>query len=244
MQKLAIGMTCAPRKAGDASQYTHKSILSLRAAGFTDPLHLFCEPGRILVPNSKKFKFDVIQTSERGAEVNETLGCYRNWRTGLDWLLANVDAEAYLMLQDDVVWRSDGAAQIAAAQQDPEVMGPHIGFISAYTSRAMVKDAGKDTEPKGWTSVSFYNNAFWGALAICMPAASARLLTEHSRYTGHDKPVRLDVLIGNVFRDMNMTILVHVPSLCDHIGAYSTLGRHKFKGIAWGRKGYCWRPHP
>ncbi len=244
MLKLAVGMTCAPRRFGDAAQYTQKALLSLRRAGFNEHLHLFCEPGKIIVPNSKKFNFGVVQTHDRGHPMGTVLGCFRNWRTGLDWMLANVPAAGYLMLQDDCIWREDGHTQLMVAMADPELFGPHIGFISPYTSKAMVRHAGRPEEAKGWTTACFYNKAFWGALAICMPASSARALSENGRYTGHTHSRKLDVVLGNVFRDMSKSMLVHVPSLCDHIGSYSTLGRHRIKGNQWGRSGYNYRERP
>lgn len=232
MLDFAIGMTCAPRVDGATIyKYPLQTIPSLRAAGFTEPLHLFCEPGDIYLPPAHEFNYS-IHTNDIG------LGCFLNWKQGLCWLLEHVPARAYLMLQDDCIWSTRGAGMLRGAIREPRLFGPSVGFISPYTSKSMVRNAGKAGEPRGWTPAVFFNKAFWGAVALCLTPEGARDLQGVHRFATHAHHRKLDVVVGNSFRDLNRQMFVHVPSLCQHIGDYSTLGRHKFKQLAWGRRGF------
>jgi hypothetical protein len=100
---------------------------------------------------------------------------------------------------------------------------------------------GDNGAPQRWVNCRFHNNAFWGAVAMCFPRASLiKMQTEGQRYINHKHHRKLDVVVGNSMRaDMGMSIRVAVPSLVDHIGSWSTLGRHRLKGNQWGRRGFA-----
>lgn len=240
---LAIGVTVGLRKAKVGHhQYFDTSLKSLRAAGFTEAIHAFCEPGvaKVHVLNPKS---DNVVIHSR----KKNLGCYQNFRHGLKHMMKHVKADWYLMLQDDCIWRADSSKRIHEVINDPDQQG--IGMMSFYTSGAMVpkQEKKRDKKAKGHpvdriVSCAFYNKAFWGAVALAFPHDAAAAMDAHPRYTGHKHQRKLDVVIGNVLRrELKLDIRMHIPSLGQHIGAVSTYGRHKIKGNQWGRRGYGFR---
>lgn len=239
--KLAIGMTVgARRERKQVYEYCRQAVSSLRRVGFTEALHCFVEPDAVgHVPDHRRWNI----VSHVNSQV---LGCFQNFKHGLDWLLQQTDADWLLMLQDDCVWRADGASLIHAAIERPELQT--AGFLSAYTSKAMVNEALRAPESRWaaenlWAPCRFHNRAFWGAVSMLFPRQSATLMnTQSQRYLTHRHHRKLDVVVGNVMRaELNLPIYVHVPSLCDHIGSFSTLGRHRLKGNRWGRRGFLFR---
>jgi hypothetical protein len=170
-----IGMTTAPRPGG----YVVRAVASLQAAGFAEAVHLFAEPGTDFgdfvpyPPDAVLFQRD------------RQLGCYRNWRVGLEILLDRVEDpdDWIMMLQDDVIWRSGSRAlleQVLAAADRAT-----LGFVSPYASPAMVPAPYRQAPPladQHWPFPQFYRNAFWGALALVFTPASARALAELPRF--------------------------------------------------------------
>lgn len=217
-----------------------RTIRSLRAAGFAQSVHLFAEP----------------DAPEVGSEPNtvflrnqEQLGCYRNWKRALQWLVENTAADWMLLVQDDVVWRSDASDRIHQAIHCPALQ--EVGFLSPYTSPAMVPRFGRPAE--GWIEARFPNwgywgywgvRCFWGALALCLPRTSALALLACPVFKHHAHPRKLDSVVGRSFRELGKSCKVHVPSLADHIGEVSTLGRDGIKRNQWARCGYKFRPVP
>lgn len=238
---LAIGVTIGVRKNKQGTyHYFHQSVESLRAAGFKQRVVAFLEPNAAVhLPDVEKFNITPVQRDVKH-------GCFQNFRHGLKYLMAECPADWYLMLQDDCVWRADGAAKLMALISQPDLQ--EVGMISPYTSKAMVpmrekkRDKGKNVPTDRVASCAFYNKAFWGAVAMVFPAASAAALDAHPRYRDHNHTRKLDVVVGNTLRqELKLDIKMCLPSLCDHIGAISTLGRHKLKSNQWGRHGYLWR---
>lgn len=231
--KLAIGMTTAPRE----EPYVGRAYSSLRAAGFDQPLHLFLEPDSPFT-NFEPDPDDVVRHF-----ATTQLGCFLNWKRALSHLAYREDADWVMVLQDDVIWRRDGRAMVEAELPAWEAMGYRFGFASPYTSPAMVPFTKKDDYVvmgwEGWVAPEFHNNAFWGALAMIFSRESAQSLLTFDRFRKHDHHRKVDVVVGNCMRDMGREMRVAVPSLCDHIGERSTLGRDKIKGIQWGRRGFA-----
>jgi hypothetical protein len=245
---LAIGMTVGRRsEAAEATGYTATAIRSLRTAGFTQPLHVFCEPGAVpQLPPADQCNLVVHANAVQQ-------GCFRNFRQGSSYLLSHTDADWIMMLQDDGIWRTDGWTHMQAALAAP----PHqaVGYLSPYTSPAMVVRQPPVRRPKpkagkaakvapvmSWRSCHFHNKSFWGAVAMCFPRQSLIQLHAAPRFANHTHTRKLDVVVGNAIRrDLGLEILVAVPSLVDHIGKWSTLGRHKLRGIQWGRHGYAFK---
>lgn len=250
---LAVGMTIGLRieqkKTGKVvHDYATQAIASFREAGFQQPLHAFVEPGaKIHLPDSGQWGLCVHYNAEQ-------LHCFGNFKRGAQLLIDKTDADWILMLQDDAVWRKGSSALLQAAIDNPASQG--AGFLSAYASKAMISKAHKrrfreDLGAEGglvqrWVQCNFYGagsrTAFWGAVAMCFPRASLiRMQTEGHRYKNHKHRRKLDVVVGNTIRrDLELPIFMAVPSLVDHIGSWSTMGRHRLKGNQWGRRGFAY----
>jgi hypothetical protein len=243
---LAIGMTVGVRVNKEiVYDYCQQAVHSLREAGFPQVLHLFLEPGaaRHIPEPRKKLNLCLHQNEHK-------LGCFKNFCHGLRWLYENTEADWLLMLQDDAVWRKDGWSVMEKAINTAEFHD--VGFLSPYTSKSMVNKVAKGRLKQvkrnrkvweNWEDARFHNRAFWGAVAMCFPREAARRLEHESkRYRTHKHHRKLDVVVGNAVRhELQLAIKVHVPSLVDHIGSWSTLGRHRFRGNQWGRRGFLFR---
>lgn len=240
VKTLAIGMTVGVRNnKGTIYDYCEQAAFSLRRAGFTESLHCFVEPGAEQhIPNPSRWNITMHQNEQK-------LGCFKNFRHSLRFLTENTNADWILMLQDDCIWRLDGSVKIHEAINTPSLQT--VGFLSPYTSKAMVpapqQKASLWRDKSAWINAKFHNKAFWGAVAMLFPRDSAmKLESESKRYREHKHHRKLDVVVGNAIRrELEMPIKVHVPSLCDHIGSWSTLGRHRFRGNQWGRRGFLFR---
>ena len=238
MASLTIGVTVAPRhnNAGDVN-YVRESLSSLRSAGFAQTVHAFCEPQAVTaLPET--------DTNVNVHAHDVAKGCFPNFRHSLNWLIDNTESDWILLMQDDCVWHP---AAYDVLHRGFEQL-PEAGFISPYTSRAMVEGGHPGHNdlsielPAGWVPHRFHQKAFWGAVCLAFPRKSAEDLVSFRRFVTHDHHRKVDVVVGNCTRDMQKTGYVHVPSICDHIGQHSTIGRDRIKGISWGRCGLRFNP--
>ena len=240
MATFALGMTVGARvDKGVAFQYCSEAIDSLRDAGFMEELHLFVEPGAdIHVPNDHE-KHRLIVTQHK-----KNRGCFKNFHFGLDTLVTETTADWLFMIQDDCLWKPNSYALMQDVCNDPA--NQDVGFLSPYTSKSMIpfgkskktRKPMKGLAPKGWVQHKFHNKAFWGAVCMVFPRQAAIDMLALPRFKNHRHHRKLDVVIGNCTREMEKRGLIHVPSICDHIGDWSTLGRHRIKGNKWGRRGW------
>ena len=225
---LAIAMQVAPRRVVTVGD----TLASLRGAGFSEAVHVFAEPGA-QVPSDAAIHLH---------ENAENQGAFRNWRQAASFLLTATAADWLLICQDDVQF-----AQRARRVLDQFLQSaPVAGFVSLYTSRAMVP-AHVRTETKltrGWCEATLHNNGFIGAQALCFPRESLHRLLEHDRFRRHNSHRKIDVIVARVLQEsLHLPLWVHVPSLADHSGASnSTLGRDKIVGIQWLRRGLRFDP--
>lgn len=216
---LAIGMTTAPRR----QPTFERSIASLRAAGFHEEVHVFAEP--------ETFS-NVPVVSRTRVHVNaKKLGCFANWKTTLLYLLANTKTAWVMLLQDDAIWAPGAANVLRTMMCDPRA--PKSGFLSAYTSSSHTVVSKNFVD--GWNETRA-GWLFWGALALCMNREAAEALSKHSRFVKHWDSKALDAVVGASMVDMCRPTYVHVPSLVDHIGVTSTIGRDREAPA--GRRGY------
>ena len=227
---LAVAMTCCPRSEdGVVYDYTRQAIESfVVSAGFTEQLHLFCEPGVIDVPTTGDFDMLIHRNATR-------LGCFANWSSALTWLTLNVQSDAYMILQDDCVWARNSSAEVYSLLRTQRFQG--CGFASPYTSAAMVNNEFSGTSD-GWFAPELHGDKFWGAVSLMLPHSAAKALLSCERFLGHTHHRRLDVVVGDSMRDLGLPMLVRIPSICDHIGHFSTLGRHKRPENQWARRGF------
>lgn len=220
---------------GKLEQYCSQSVQSLRDAGFTEPLHLFVEPGaEVHIP--KRDDFEVIDNPEQ-------YGCYRNFRHGLKYLTDETDADWFLMLQDDAIWSDNSYEAFSAAITDTEKQ--RVGFLSPYTSKTMVAKSARSKRREStitWHECSLFQGKFWGAVALAFPRESAeRLENESRRFREHTHHRKLDQVLGYGMEELGLEMLMAVPSMVEHIGAFSTLGRHKKLFNQWARRGFLFQ---
>lgn len=225
---LAIAMQAAPRREATVGA----TLLSLRIAGFVEHIHVFAEPGAA-IPN-----VDMVVRHQN----TENQGAFQNWRQAASYLLTTTSADWLMICQDDVQF----AARARSVLDRFLRTSPVAGFISLYTSRAMVPSAVRN-QPKlapGWREATLYNNGFIGAQALCFPRESLQQLVEHDRFRRHSSHRKIDVIVARVLQEnLHLPLWVHVPSLADHSGASnSTLGRDKIVGIQWLRRGLRFDP--
>lgn len=232
MPTLGIALTSSPRPGGH--NYCDRCVDSTRAAGFTEALHVFAEP-RTPKPSNMA---DVLWHQN-----GKQRGCFQNFAQAVRYMEAT-DYEWVLLLQDDVIFRDDAAQQLHAeiATRDPAT----TGFLSLYTNKSM-RPAVADGHEEQWHRPNFYmgtqtkgGKGFWGALATCWPRSTLQRMVQQPRFRDHTHHRKVDVVIGFVCLELDLDVATYVPSLADHIGKASTIGRDKI-GNQWGRYGKDFR---
>lgn len=214
---LAIAMTTAPRR----RPTLRASLESLRAAGFSEDVHLFAEPGT----------FDVLpRPGDTRTIVHDhptKRGCFGNWKRAVQHLLSTTSAPWILVVQDDTIW-APGSADLLRTQMIARE-GVRTGVLSPYVT-------GKDVLPTfvdGWNECRI-GWTFWGALAFAMPRDAASDLLRHPRFARHRGPQQVDAVVATSMLDMRRPTYVHVPSLVDHVGDTSTVGHDDLVGSIRG----------
>ncbi|MDX1948720.1 MAG: glycosyltransferase family 2 protein [Pirellulaceae bacterium] len=199
-------MTSAPR----TFRTVERSLLDLRRAGFSQPIHLFEEPGA-----AAKLLPGVFRHRNR-----RQLGMWPNWARAARFLLAETTARWLLICEDDL-FASPAAARTLAkglAKHD----GPDFGLASLYTSDHNARLHG-ETRP-GWQPMLLGRNN-WGSLAYCFSRESLAAILATSPVKNHDSPVGTDSLLGAACIAAGRRMLFHLPSLFAHAGGgISTMG--------------------
>jgi hypothetical protein len=206
VRRWAVGVTTAPR-----GQPTLEACLeSLIGAGFEKPYLFIDSPVR--VPD----RFAHLPGTLR----DEKIGAWPNYYLGLlELLMREPDADAYLIVQDDVVFFD--RENLRQYLEDVLWPGRSTVLVSLYS-------AAVDTGPEpgwhprrgGWVS---------GAHAFLFPPQMAkafvidRTVFQH-RWLPHPVWSKcLDDLIGNWARDRRVDVWFPTPSLAQHVGDASTL---------------------
>jgi hypothetical protein len=203
---IAVAMTTAPRRVPTF----HRSLWSLRRAGFRERVHVFAEPGtwdQVPRPEGRTVTLD----------HTATLGCFNNWKQTLAYLLAQTAAPWLLIVQDDAIWTPGAAATLCAEATARQNL--RTGFLSPYVTTLDVPPGSAD----GWNEC----RSGWdlcGALALCLPRDAARELLQHPRFVRHPRDQQVDAVVAASMLDLGRPSYVHVPSLVDHVGTTSTLG--------------------
>lgn len=226
-QKLAMAITTAGREFSTLL----KALESTRKAGFKGTVHVFAEPDSVSEVTVYRDDSDVVY--HRNADK---LGCFKNWKSMATWMLEHTTEEWILLMQDDVYWCTHAASILQRGIQT--INRDHIGFLSPYTSPAMVPERAWDF--KGYWLHAKRRN-FWGAVATCFPRENLEYLLNNLIFRNHRHYRMVDVVIGDVFynRDDHRKPMVHVPSLATHIGKTSTIGRDKNPDSQWARCGHA-----
>jgi hypothetical protein len=198
-----VGMTTAPRE----KPTLERTLESTQSTGW-ETIHVFAEP------NAEVPRGEGISVSQRP----RTLGVFANWFLGLSELVyLEPDADAYLMLQDDIVFTRNVRAYLES-QLWPK---SRIGLVSIYCP-----------EPYAQRNVGFHeieSGALLGALTWILPRGTATWLVttgaahiiRQSRFL--EQCNRFDTSIGHLLNRVGLPAFYHSPSLADHIGETSTL---------------------
>lgn len=219
--ELAIGIITADRPGLPTICAT---ISSLRAAGFTQTLHIFTEA--LTVSENALHNYD----NNIRVFKDVPAGCVPNWRRAAHWLADNTTSPWIMIMQDDVIWCSGGADILTETLSVVDtgassIKRNNLGVLSAYTSPAMLS-AG--TSGVGWLEARFYGKTkgLWGALALCFPRESLLSLLSNKRFVKYKETRALDYVIGDTLRNYSsppLCVKIHAPSLTDHIGDKSTI---------------------
>lgn len=210
--RWAIGMTTAPRALGTLN----RTLRSLRKAGWTERVHLFAEAGtRTWAARLIGGPLALIRRK------SPKLGAWSNFFLGLQELyLRQPDADAYLMVQDDVVFCRDLRAYLEDKLWPKDAA---VGVVSLHTPGHLTaaKTSGFFHAELGWQA--------WGAQALIFPNAAARAFLSDAKVVAHrqkgilDGTKNVDSVIGDWCLRTRHYFWMHSPSLAEHIGATSTL---------------------
>jgi hypothetical protein len=217
-------------------------LANIHAVGFRQPVNLFSEKEPPIIADNQRCKYVVHHYS--GKDV----GNFRNWRRAAMWAYANTNTKWYLFMEDDIAWCANGYKHLKAKLSgidsgSAKTRRDSLGMLSCYTSPAMVPPVATSN---GWYDARYYGavEGFWGALAMCMTRESLGALLEHPRFVGHESTYQIDYVVGEVFRnlmDPKLAVRIHVPSLVEHTGEYSTIFSDadiKAGGVDVLRRGY------
>jgi len=226
-QTIALAMTTAGR--GETAP-VKRAVRSVRKAGFTQDIHMFAEP--------EALSDEDFVTLDKNLSVHRnisTMGCFGNWKTTAAWMAENTTEDWIMIMQDDLMW---GPSAAATMQHAVDVFDPATtGVLSPYTSPAMVPDRARKL--RGCWVRSIKRN-YWGALAFCFPRQSLEYLLGSPVFTSHRSSRQVDVVVGRVYYESSdkRWPIIHLPSIGQHIGAVSTIGRDKNPASRWGRCGF------
>jgi hypothetical protein len=186
-------------------------------------VHLFAEQAPDLSSTSL-LHVNVIQ------RVGPALGAWSNFLLALNELYHREPrADAYLMVQDDAVY-CRGLKKYLEQSLWP---GPTPGVVSLHTPRHLAAATGTGFYPAdlGWGA--------WGAQAFIFSNSAVRAFLSDSQVMDHrlkgvlEGKKNVDSVVGDWCRRTKREFWLHAPSLCEHIGAKSTLWR---KGELKGRR--------
>ncbi len=204
VRQWAVGMTTAPR----TESTMERSLRSVSAAGWNE-IQIFAEPGSVIPPETAG-----LCVTHRA----ETMGVLGNWFLGLTELVQRKpDADAYVMLQDDVVLAKNVRQYLESTLWPSE----RVGLVSVYCPEPY-------RQKTGFHEVNS-NKGLLGALTWILPPGTAKWLVTAGlaaylrQRTLTRETRRLDVLIGNVLAQAGWPAYYAAPSLAEHIGTHSTL---------------------
>lgn len=196
LEKWSAGVTTAARKTPTLT----RSLESIRKAGWED-VRIFAD-GDCAVPS----RYAVTRRSP-------AVGAFGNWWLALQELVQrNPEAKWYAIFQDDVI-----LCRHAREQAERMAQG---GVLSLYQSAHHKSDR---------TQAFNRGSEFVGALALVIPQPIAHKMASSGFGIEHRKRKDrgtdyIDGGVGQWCRTNDVRLLVHGPSLAQHIGSTSTLG--------------------
>ena len=144
----AIGVTAAPRE----SSTLNRTLASLRKGGWDETIHLFSEQGTEPALNGNGYG-SLVNIERR----EPALGAWGNFYLALcELYLRDPDADAYFLLQDDVVFTSGLRAYLEETLWMNDQ--PAVVFLHTPSHLAPEKGTGFFPVSLGWSA--------WGAQAM------------------------------------------------------------------------------
>lgn len=202
IKKWAVGIITAPR----VEHTLYRTVQSLKAAGW-DKGHVFSEPNNYLTTIPE---YHIVQRVSK-------LGIFGNWMLGLyELFIRNIDADAYLMIQDDIIVSPGTKKYLEESLWFNE--DPHITCL--FCPNAIDND-----ENFGWRTSNSFSG---GPTAIVMSHETVQTIItdilplrfyaiQKSKKSSFD-----DLGIFHLMSRKGYKVYYPKPSLCDHIGHIST----------------------
>jgi len=219
MKTWAYGVTSCTERIRNTTLV--RTLASLYQAGFTHP-ELFLD----LTEDTDGWEDEYQVTRHQ-----PPLGAFGNWMSALWGLwVRNPDAQWYAIFQDDV--------QCVANLRDYLEMShcPDDGYMNLYTApsnQTMFTEnqhyCWKQTRQLGGTTTQQTGR---GALGLVFPRKVVPSLLGHPLLTNKPATVRhptknIDGIVVTAMNDLGYREYVHNPSLIQHTGTESTIGRKK-----------------
>jgi hypothetical protein len=207
VRRWAVGLTTAPRR-----QPTFvRTVQSLNATGWSpEEIHVFAEPDAFSGKNDLPSMLTV-----RGRKA----GAFSNWYLALQELVyTQPTADAYLMLQDDIVCCRWLRQYLEHALWPAEV----TGFVSLYCGMLQSNCA----RSQGFVKMQA-GDMLYGALAIAFSGSAARALLLHPLFQRHRESGTgthgIDAVLAKWVTQSGLPGFVHSPSLISHTGLTSAI---------------------
>jgi hypothetical protein len=207
---VAVGVITAPRPICTLPQ----TLAELRRGGFTQPIHVFAEPG---APVPDGYGLAVRRNAAR-------LGLWRNWREAARRLLAETDAPFLLLCEDDV--RFVPCAALALRHAIATFPHDTWGYASLYTPRHNLPNW---DGLSGWQTVAV-GAGTWGALAWCFTRAGLAAVLDSRAVRSHTALDGTDMVVSLAVGELGRKCYFHVPSLGDHAGEDISTEGHVHNG--------------
>ena len=206
---IAVGIITAPR----TQPTLHKSVKSMRAAGFNQLTYVFAEPhSEHVVADRLSYVWN-----------KERRGNFKNWVHALGSLLALSTDEWLMVCEDDIAWAADAAATL---EHDLSTFNREgmAGAISLYCPIRMSKVLEKDyssgrTLPQGWYGARL-GRSTWGAQCMvfhrvwAMNLLADKILLAFLADPRWDKNV--DALVAETINRKGREVVYRIPCLVDH----------------------------
>lgn len=207
LSDIAVGVITAPREVPTLAG----TIDSLRAAGFSQPVRVFAEPGSEL-PGRAGVAY---------IQRPRWLGLFGNWLGALEQLV-DTDARYVLVCEDDVEFSRHAAARLLAGLR--AIPERELGYASLYTPRHNADQLPPNDSRAlmGWRPIPG-GARLWGALAWCFPAEVARRVVQAFSPVTPERQ-GTDVYVSAMIQRLGLGCWSHFPSLAAHTGLTSTVG--------------------
>lgn len=214
---IEIGVITAPRERPTITE----SLQSLRAAGFTQRVNIFAEPGSDQPVGDGWF---IHNHSARK-------GNFRNWVAALTWCVMQTQNEWVMICEDDISWSPGACTQLEHDLRSWKTKRP-VGALSLYCpirmSKVLEKRYGQPLV-QGWYGINL-GRSTWGAQCLVFHRTWAESLLNDNGLSAYLKDKRwdknVDALVADVIARRGREIMYRIPCLVDHTfgEANSSLG--------------------